>query len=164
MNQWLYLFILKIFYLFIFREKGGEREREGEKHQCVVASCTPPTGDLALKPRRVLRPGTLHPHPHPRIGSPCSVHWATPSRAESRTLKYSNIIAKLRWTDWSIHRSFEVEDELTKNKPKNLSDTIEKNATEMKAGSLWFRRVREDSVVQHGCCILCPFLPSWSQF
>ena len=32
----------------VFREgKGG---REGAKHQCVVASCTPPTGDLACKP------------------------------------------------------------------------------------------------------------------
>ena len=31
--------------LFIFRD--GKRGREGEKHQCVVASCTPPTGDLA---------------------------------------------------------------------------------------------------------------------
>ena len=31
--------------LFIFREgKGG---REEEKHQCVVASCVPHTGDLA---------------------------------------------------------------------------------------------------------------------
>ena len=25
-------------------------EREGEKHQCVAASCTPPTGDLAHNP------------------------------------------------------------------------------------------------------------------
>ena len=34
-------------YLFIFRERGQEGEREGEKHQSVVASHTPPTGDLA---------------------------------------------------------------------------------------------------------------------
>ena len=27
-----------------------EEEREGEKHQCVVASCAPPTGDLAHNP------------------------------------------------------------------------------------------------------------------
>ena len=27
--------------------KGG---RKGEKHQCVVASCTPPTGDPACNP------------------------------------------------------------------------------------------------------------------
>ena len=40
-----YLFLKKI--LFIFRKRGREGEREAEKHQCVVASCTPPTGDLA---------------------------------------------------------------------------------------------------------------------
>ena len=34
----------------IFRERGREGEREGEKHQCVVASLTPPTGDLAHNP------------------------------------------------------------------------------------------------------------------
>ena len=37
---------LKIFYLLIFRERG----REGEKHECVVASPTPPTGDMACNP------------------------------------------------------------------------------------------------------------------
>ena len=35
---------------FIFRQRGKEGEREGEKHQCVVASCSPPTGDLACNP------------------------------------------------------------------------------------------------------------------
>ena len=35
------------FYLFIFRERGRGGERVGEKHQCVVASHMPPTGDLA---------------------------------------------------------------------------------------------------------------------
>ena len=35
------------FYLFIFRERGRERERAGEKHQCVVTSHVPPTGNLA---------------------------------------------------------------------------------------------------------------------
>ena len=38
------LLFLKI--LFIFRERG----REGEKHQRVVASCVPRTGDLAHNP------------------------------------------------------------------------------------------------------------------
>ena len=32
--------------LFIFRKRGRERE----KHQCVVASCAPPTGDLGCNP------------------------------------------------------------------------------------------------------------------
>ena len=36
--------------LFIFRERGREGEREEEKHQCVVASYMPPTGDLVNNP------------------------------------------------------------------------------------------------------------------
>ena len=36
-----------IFYLFIFRERGREVEREEEKHQCVIASSILPNGDLA---------------------------------------------------------------------------------------------------------------------
>ena len=40
----------KRFYLFISRERVREGEREGEKHQCVVASHVPPTGDLACNP------------------------------------------------------------------------------------------------------------------
>ena len=44
-----YIFFLLLFiYLFIERGRGGERE--GEKHQCVVASHVPPTGDLAYNP------------------------------------------------------------------------------------------------------------------
>ena len=50
-NHFQEIFLMfKIFYLFIFRERGREGEREGEKHQCVVASHTPPTGDLACNP------------------------------------------------------------------------------------------------------------------
>ena len=49
------LFFCKRFYLFTFRERRREGEREGEKHQCVrdhrsVASCSPPTWDLACSP------------------------------------------------------------------------------------------------------------------
>ena len=43
-----FLFFKKI--LFMFRERGKEEEREAKKHQCVVASCAPPTGDLACNP------------------------------------------------------------------------------------------------------------------
>ena len=39
-----------LFLKFIFRERRTEGEREGEKHQCVVASHTFPTGDLACNP------------------------------------------------------------------------------------------------------------------
>ena len=40
----------KGFYLFTFRERGREGEREGEKHQGVVASHAVPTGDLTHNP------------------------------------------------------------------------------------------------------------------
>ena len=63
------------FCLFIFRERGREGEREGEKLQCVVASCMPP-----------------YPQPRPWLGielvtlwfiDRCSFYWATPARAFS---------------------------------------------------------------------------------
>ena len=40
----------KIFYLFIFGVRAREGEREGVKHQCMVASHAPPTGDLTHNP------------------------------------------------------------------------------------------------------------------
>ena len=46
--SWVLIFLKDFIYLFL--EKGGEGEREGEKHQCVVASCALPTGDLACNP------------------------------------------------------------------------------------------------------------------
>ena len=44
------LFKKDFIYLFIFRERGREGEREGEKHQGVVDSSTPLTGDPAHNP------------------------------------------------------------------------------------------------------------------
>ena len=43
----LYMYFFLRFYLFIFRERAREKET---KHQCVVASCAPPTGELACNP------------------------------------------------------------------------------------------------------------------
>ena len=48
--SYVFLSFFKDFISFIFRERGREGEREGEKHQCVVASHVPPTGDLAHNP------------------------------------------------------------------------------------------------------------------
>ena len=45
----LFTYLFK-FYLFVSREQIREGERDGEKHQCVVASHTPPTGDQACNP------------------------------------------------------------------------------------------------------------------
>ena len=41
---------LKDIYLFIFGERGKEGEREGKKHQCVIAFHKFPAGDLACNP------------------------------------------------------------------------------------------------------------------
>ena len=37
-------------FIYLFLETGREGKRGGEKHHCVVASHTPPTGDLACNP------------------------------------------------------------------------------------------------------------------
>ena len=42
--------LLKKYFSYLFSESRERREKEGEKHQCVVASCTPPTGNLACHP------------------------------------------------------------------------------------------------------------------
>ena len=74
------LFSFLIVYLFIFREQGREEEREGEIHQCVVASCVPPTWGPGPQPRHVswlgIEPVTLW-----FTGRRHSIHWATPPRA-----------------------------------------------------------------------------------
>ena len=74
-NLKFFLSMLSFIYLFIFRERGKEWERGGEKHQCVIASCTPPTGHLACNPGMcsdwewnrqpfVLQAGTQSTEPH----------------------------------------------------------------------------------------------------
>ena len=42
--------LLKKYFIYLFLERGKGRGKEGEKHQCVVASHMPPTGDLAYNP------------------------------------------------------------------------------------------------------------------
>ena len=44
-----FVILLYFIYLFIYGERGREVEREGDKHQCVVASHIPLTGDLACE-------------------------------------------------------------------------------------------------------------------
>ena len=49
-NILFFILFFKRFSLFSFRQRGREGEREGEKHQHVVGSYVPPTGDLACNP------------------------------------------------------------------------------------------------------------------
>ena len=46
------VFIFQFFkdFIYLFLERGRERERGGEKHEYVVASRAPPTGNLACNP------------------------------------------------------------------------------------------------------------------
>ena len=43
------LFFFKDF-IYLFLKGGKEGKREGEKHQCVIASCVPTTGHLSHNP------------------------------------------------------------------------------------------------------------------
>ena len=46
-------FVYTLFYkdfIYVFLERGKEGEREEKKYQCVITSCTPPTGDLTCNP------------------------------------------------------------------------------------------------------------------
>ena len=49
-KAFLSFFFFKDFIYLLLDREGKEGEREGEKHQCAVASHTPPTGDLAHNP------------------------------------------------------------------------------------------------------------------
>ena len=48
LDMCIFFFLKHFIYLFLEREREGERE--GEEHQCVAASRAPPTGDLAGNP------------------------------------------------------------------------------------------------------------------
>ena len=65
--------------LFTLRERGREREREGEKHHCVVASPTSPYWGPGPQPRHVrwLRIESVTPW----FAGWHSIHWATPASA-----------------------------------------------------------------------------------
>ena len=73
----------KLKYLCTFRE--GKKGRKREKHQGVVASSTPPAGDLArnpnMCPRLGIKPGTLW------FEGWQSVHWVTPAMARKEDIK-----------------------------------------------------------------------------
>ena len=92
-----YSFFLR-FYLFTFRE-WGRREKEGEKHSCVVAFYWGP----CLQPRHVpwlgIEPETLG------FSGQCSVHWVTPARVQTKILWavfLSFIPRTVPHPDWSV--------------------------------------------------------------
>ena len=82
----------KRFYVFIFRERGTEGERKGEKHQCARETwiCCPSHTSYRgpdLQPRHVPWLVTFL-----STGQP-SIHWATPARASCVIFKMYLFIA-----------------------------------------------------------------------
>ena len=70
---YLLLISLEKVYLFIYFGRGREGEREGEEHQCVVASCAPQLGTWCVTQACALRPfdsqPALNPLSHTSQGS-----------------------------------------------------------------------------------------------
>ena len=76
-----------IFFMYSFlegREGKGGRKRKRETSMCGCLSCVPHWGP-GLQSRHVLWPG-IKPATLWFIG-PCSIHWATPAKAQQRILK-----------------------------------------------------------------------------
>ena len=78
---------LKFLFIYLFLERKGGRERGTETSMCGCLSLAPYWGP-GLQPRHVPwlgnKPVTLW------FTSPCSIHWATPARAEMSF--YFNIV------------------------------------------------------------------------
>ena len=85
-EQKLYLKIL-----FIFRESGRKGEREGEKHQCVVASHTSPPGDPACNPG-MCPDRESNPRPFGSQASTQSTQSRQPGQRSEIALKYGNTL------------------------------------------------------------------------
>ena len=81
------------FYLFTFRERGREGEREEDKHQCLGASHTPPTGDLACNPS--MCPG--EEANQPSFSSQSSAQSTEPHHPGQKIYIYIKDIHKWKW-------------------------------------------------------------------
>ena len=84
------VYILLFVWLFVcFRWGWRDGERVGEKHQCVVASGMPPTGDLTWPTTQACaltgnEPVTLW------FSDQCSIHWATRASACVYSFNFSS--------------------------------------------------------------------------
>ena len=89
-------------YLFIFRERGKEGEREGEKHHCVVCLTRPPLGTWT--PRLGMEPVT------PWLNVWPSVHWNTPIRAKFNDFQvgryYTHLCTPTHGIFWNVWEHF----------------------------------------------------------
>ena len=70
-----FIYVLKI----VFLDRGWERGRDGEKHQCVVASYAPHTRDLAHNPGKC-SDWESNQRPFGLQAGTQSIHWAALDR------------------------------------------------------------------------------------
>ena len=92
----LYIILFLKDFIYSFLERGEGREKEGQKHQCEVASHVLPTGDLACNPgpkppsteqpdqcpccRRATKPKSTDSEQH--LPSPCAQSPAEPTGSQ----------------------------------------------------------------------------------
>ena len=74
---------------FIYRERGRKGEREGEKHQCVVSSHTPPTGDWAATQARALTGNQIG---DPLVHRPALNPLSYSSQGAAQSFQYSSTL------------------------------------------------------------------------
>ena len=112
-------FFLKIFYLFIFRERAKEGEREGEKHQ-LVASHMPPAGAWPTTQAHALtgnwtgdplvhRPLRFNPLSHNQPGlafnlKQCGAGTGIDTSLAQHTKPCVCIYTHLRTVTWFVHK------------------------------------------------------------
>ena len=101
-----FFFFLR-FSLFVFRERGRDKERGGEKHRCVFASCAPPTGDLAHNPGMCpdwqpfgLQDGTQSTEPHQLGENLQLLHYFTSSLFHG----HLQAIELHKFSSWGLNR------------------------------------------------------------
>ena len=91
-TSFIYGFFSEYLFIYLFLDSGEGREKEGEKHQCVVASRTPPllgtwSTPQACVPWLGTEPATLW------FTAQHSIHWAAPARTELHSFLWLNKIS-----------------------------------------------------------------------
>ena len=111
------------FYLFIFRERGREGEREEEKYPCVRNTSL---GCLLHSPDLARNPGMCPDRESNQWISGCgTTHWVTPVRATGKFLmyKYWSSVPTLCWTRLLLLWVFQVANHIIVNNG-NLASSI----------------------------------------
>ena len=125
-------FLFLRFYPFIYSREGKGGEREGGKHQCVVASHTSPTRDLACNPGMCpdwelnQRPLVRRPTPNPLRHDSQGRKWLSmnsPYMSKDRSSEQIQLL-QLPASGTSSPRNTETRPEVHTAPGQNLSQSI----------------------------------------